>query len=130
MSTVSKMKNKNGYTVIELLILIVILGIAAILITEHITNSIKIDTQSAYDASIKSILAKSKEYGLANIEDVKASETGISVSVNRLVEDGYVSADKNGKVSNPKNDKTNLNDLKILIKYDEDNDTIITELVE
>ena len=124
------MNTKNGYTVIELVVIIILLGIATLLITLNMTKIFKDDSEEVYEEQIMAILAKGKEFGNENLEELQNSENGITITVNRLIEDGFLTADKNGNLINPKNKKTKLNDLKILITYDESNEIIKTEIIE
>ena len=124
------MKSKNGYTMIELVVIIFLLGIATLLTTTNITKNFEDNSEDLYESNIVAILARSRDYGIDNSDEVKDSDNGITITVNKLIVNGYIIADKNGDLINPLDKKNKLNDLKIHIKYDEETNTFLTEMVE
>ena len=123
------MKMKNGYTLIELILVIVFLGIVTVFVAINISRTFQDNTEELYNSTINNILVVSKQFGKNNIEEVKESKIGIVVTVNDLIEEGLISANKDGNIINPKNTNLTLNDLKVRIKYDAATESITTELV-
>lgn len=113
------MKNKNGFTLVELLAVIVVL---AIIITIAVPSAISISNKikaKMYETKIQMILDAAKLYGQENPSNVVNSIDNCSnskITVGTLVNDGYIKKDdvKNGNVVNPK-DNSSMNNLKICI---------------
>ncbi len=113
------MKNKNGFTLVELLAVIVVL---AIIITIAVPSAISISNKikaKMYETKIQMIKDAAKLYGQENPSKVSNDENCTSngkVKVGDLVNDGYIKKDdvENGFVINPKNNKS-MNEVDICI---------------
>ena len=109
---------KNGYTMVELLVVIFIMGVATIITLSATSYAFKDHTDEYYDQKISGILHQAESYAktLKNLEE----EKNIVITVNDLVESGYYMADTDdNKVTDPRNSKANLNAYKIKLTYDE-----------
>ena len=107
---------KNGYTLKQMLIVIVILGIFTLGLFAATSNAYKDNSEEYYEDKIQ-IIEKQATLYAESIEELK--ETGnMVITVNDLVEKGYYIADKNGDVVDPRNDKATLNSLKIKLSYE------------
>lgn len=110
---------KNGYTVIEMLIVIVVLGIFTIGILSTTSYAYKDKTQSYYEETQYLIEKQAKMYG-ETLNNLK-SEGNLIITLNDLIEHGYYTADdSSGNVVDPRNSKATLNGLKIKLTYEED----------
>lgn len=113
------MKNKNGFTLVELLAVIVVL---AIIITIAVPSAISISNKikaKMEETKRQMIVDAAKLYGQENPSSVVNSIDNCSnskITVGTLVNDGYIKKDdvKNGNVVNPK-DNSSMNNLKICI---------------
>lgn len=113
------MKNKNGFTLVELLAVIVVL---AIIITIAVPSAISISNKikaKMEDTKRQMIVDAAKLYGQENPSSVVNSIDNCSsskITVGTLVNDGYIKKDdvKNGNVVNPK-DNSSMNKKKICI---------------
>ena len=107
---------KNGYTIKQMLIVIIILGIFTLGLFATTSNAYK-DSSNDYYADKILVIEKQAELYAETLPELK--ETGNTViTVNDLVEANYYVADKNGDVIDPRNDKATLNSLKIKLSYD------------
>lgn len=111
--------NKKGYTMIELLILIIGMGIVTAIVLATTSYSLKDHSDEYYDQKVHAILRQAESY--AKTLDNLKEEKNLVITVNDLVESGYYVADsKDNKVSDPRNSKANLNAYKIKITYEDD----------
>ncbi len=113
------MKNKKGFTLTEILLVIVIIGIIlsiAIPTAILISKSIK---ERSYDSKMDSIIVAAELYGKNN-KDVFGESEVIQISVETLLANGYVDEDEAcertfGCVLDPRDDSI-MNDDPITIK--------------
>ena len=119
---------KNGYTTIELLSIIGVLGIFTIIILASTSYAYK-DRSSIYFNQIVEVAERQAElYGntLSNLKE----EGSLVITLGDLVEKGYyVADDTEGNVNDPRNSKDTLNGLKIKLVYKEDG-TITAKVIE
>ena len=118
---------KNGYTLIELLIVVVVLGVVSFLTINKVSHSLVDNTDEIYKEDIYSILESAKVYGEANKETLMESSSMV-ITVQDLIDNDYVGCDDNGNYIYVRSDGATLNDLKIVISYDKENDKINSEL--
>ena len=119
---------KNGYTVAEMLIVIIVLGIFTLGIIGATSYAYKDRTDDYYEEKVLLIEKQAELYGktLNNLKE----EGNLVVTVKDLVDNGYYVADNSdGDVVDPRNSKATLNGLKIKLTYNED-DTIKAEVIE
>lgn len=107
---------RNGYTGLELLIVIIVLGVITFVVLATTSSSFKDNTQDLYKESLYLIENQAELYG-ATLDDLK-SEGSKVISVNELVVAGYyVADDSKGNVKDPRNENARLNNLKIKLTY-------------
>ena len=107
---------KNGYSAMELLIVIAVLGIATIVILSSTSSSFKDDSKELYEEKTHLIEHQAKKYGatLNNLEE----QGNLVVLLDDVVKAGYYIADTDdGKVLDPRNKNNSLNGLKIKLTY-------------
>ncbi len=109
---------KNGYTVIEMLVVIGVLGIFTIAILSSTSYAYKDMTPKYYNELVKSIEREATLYGktLNNLKE----EGNLVIVLSDMIDAGYYEADSEGNVIDPRNSKANLNGLKIKLTYNED----------
>lgn len=123
------MKNKNGYTIIELIILIVVLGIATFITINRVSYALSDDKSEVYKMQVKLIETQAQVYGNTIKEELK--NEGKTITVNTLVAENYLEADDDkGKVYDARDEMKTLNDKKIKISYNAENDTVEAKLIE
>lgn len=121
---------KNGYTALEMLVVIVILGVFTISILS-VTSYAYQDRSVTYYEEIQHIIEKeAKLYGEREIINSVKNEGNLVITLNDLVTAGYyVADDKDGNVVDPRNSKATLNGLKIKLTYQDDN-SVIAKIIE
>lgn len=120
--------NKNGYTTIELLVVIGVLGIFTIVILASTSYAYKDRSVIYYDQIVSMAEKQAVMYGntLANLKE----EGTLVITLGDLVDNGYYVADgEDGKVKDPRNSKDSLNGMKIKLIYKE-NGSIKAEVIE
>lgn len=119
---------KNGYTTIELLSIIGVLGIFTIIVLASTSYAYK-DRSSIYFNQIVEVAEKQAELYGSTLSNLK-EEGSLVITLGDLVEKGYyVADDTDGNVSDPRNSKDTLNGLKIKLVYKEDG-TIVAKVIE
>ena len=110
--------NKKGYTLIELLIVMIIFGIITAIFVGTTSYAFKDNTDEYYKIRINNIESNAKRYAMT-LEELKTEDSKI-ITVKDLVNAGYISSDnKDGDVIDPRNSNATLNNMKIKLTYDE-----------
>lgn len=110
---------KNGYTMIELLVVIVAMGLVTLVTLSATSYAFKDHSGEFYDEKVNGILHQAESYG-KTLNTLK-EDGNMVITVNDLVKNGYyVGDDEEGNVVDPRNSKANLNGLKIKLTYKED----------
>ncbi len=113
------MKNNRGYTTLQMLIVIGVLGIFTLVMIGATSYAYKDNSEQRYDEKIHLIMKQARIYGetLNNLKD----EGSLIITVNDLLKNDYYAADdQEGNVIDPRNSKATLNGLKIKLTYLED----------
>lgn len=109
------MKEKtNGFTLIELIAVVAILGLIALIVYPAITSVIRNSRESAYEDQVNVIVKAAQEWSIDNANTLPDDGTVYRVSVDTLVDGGYIS---NDEVKDPRNSSRNLTG-NVEIKYD------------
>lgn len=112
------MKNRRGFTLIEVLCVITILGIIIVIAIPSILN-LKDDNQ-VYCAKLELIKIQANNYALSHEQELNnSSETynnypALKITVQDLLDSSYLEPDKDNIILNPK-DNTSLNNQEIII---------------
>ena len=119
---------KNGYTVKEMLVVIIVLGVFTLGIIGFTSNAYKDQTKDYYEEKVLLIEKEAAIYG-ATLNNLK-EEGNLIITVKDLVDNGYYVADNSkGDVIDPRNSKATLNGTKIKLTYNEDG-TIKAKVIE
>ena len=119
---------KNGYTVKEMLVIIIVLGVFTLGMISFTSYAYKDRSPEYYKEKIHLIEKRAVEYG-ATLDNLK-TDGNVVITVNDLVTNGYyVADDSEGNVTDPRNSKATLNNLKVKLSYLE-NGNIIAKVIE
>lgn len=89
------MKNKKGFTLTELIGVIVLLGIIALISVPILNKVIQNSKQKAYDAQVKEIISSAKKWGTEHDSELpKINKNYKAITLKELVKDGYLEDDK------------------------------------
>ena len=81
--------NKNGFTLVELLAVVVLLGLIALIASPAITGIIKKSKDSLSNSQKQSIELSTKNWATDNMEKLPVDKDCIVVSLKKLQRDGY-----------------------------------------
>lgn len=114
------MKNKKGFTLTEILCVIVILGLITTMVTTNVLSMTKKSNENMYCAKLEMIKSKAIEYGKIYEKELNKSTElfegykSMTIKVQDLIDAGKVTGDKEDSVLNPINKET-LNEEKIIL---------------
>ena len=114
------MKNKKGFTLIEILCVIVLIGILSVIATISIVNLSSKSKENLYCAKIELIENIAESYGikyeleLNNSNELYNGYKSLKIKVRTLVDAGKLEPDKKNDVINTK-DNTVMNDIDIIL---------------
>ena len=119
---------RNGYTVYDILIIIVILGISALIVIPRVSNALKeYDSKDeVYNEIMADYLKLAEMYGNDNKEKIK-EESNTVVSIDDLIKEGYI-VSSTEEIIDIRDNYTKMNNIKIKLIYNEDEDKVIAEL--
>lgn len=124
-----KSLNKFGYTKMEVLVVVVLLGIVAFITINSTSYAFAIDTTNSVK-EVKSLIEKqAEEYALDNLDLFKEANTNY-ILVSELVENGYMMANDDGIVTSPDNSGKTFNDNKIKVEYNKDNNKVEATFID
>lgn len=124
-----KSLNKFGYTKMEVLVVVVLLGIVAFITINSTSYAFAIDTTNSVK-EVKSLIEKqAEEYALDNLDLFKEADTNY-ILVSELVENGYMMANDDGIVTSPDNSGKTFNDNKIKVEYNKDNNKVEATFID
>lgn len=91
---------KKGFTLVELLTIIILLGIISAIAFPIITDQVELAKNEAYEQTVNSIERAAKRYGATNILGYETEERSLPLST--LISSGYL---EEADLINPKTDK-------------------------
>ena len=119
---------KNGYTLIELIILIGALGVITLLIVPKLSTAFYNNNVELYQSSLNIYLHSATLYGNNVVkEDVKTNDNYI-ITIKDLVDVGYVTL-TDGEDILDVNGNSMLG-IKIKLYYDSSNDSVYAEILD
>lgn len=91
---------KRGFTLVELLAIIVLLGIISLIVYPIVNNQVNLAKNEAYDRTVNSIEDAAKRYGTINMLGYPTEEQALPLTT--LISSGFLDEDD---LINPKTDK-------------------------
>ena len=119
---------KNGFTMLDIVIIIVILGASALIVLPSISNALNSydNKDEVYNEILASYLRTAEIYGEAKKEDVKNGNKTI-ITIDDLVNEGYIH-NYQTDIIDIRDNITKMNNIKIKLNYDEQNDKVYAEV--
>lgn len=121
--------NKFGYTKVEILVIVVLVGIVAFVTINKTSYAFAIDNTGAIEEVKSLIELQAQGYALDNLDIFKETATTF-ISVDDLVASGYLIANQDGLITNPADINKNFNENKVKLEYNKAKNTVIATLVD
>lgn len=96
------MKNKRGFTLVELLAVIAILAIILTIVVSSVTNTISTSKDNLHDQQAKQLENSARMWYLESDKDLSDNES-CKISVSDIISDGYI---EGNDVIDPKTGET------------------------
>ena len=121
--------NKRGYTKIEILIVIILLGVVAFITINKTSYAFAVDENEAIDEVKYLIEVQAEDYALANTTLFEETNTTY-ISVEDLIEAGYLVGNEEGLLTNPTDSSKNFNSAKVRLEYNASENNVTATVVE
>lgn len=121
--------NKLGYSKIEILVVIVLLGIVAFITINKTSYAFAVDGSEAIDEVKYLIKVQAEDYALANTTLFDETTTTY-ISVDDLIEAGYLIGNDDGLLTDPTDSSKNLNDTKVKLEYNAEENNVTATVVD
>ena len=121
--------NKLGYSKIEILVVIVLLGIVAFITINKTSYAFAVDGTEAVDEVKYLIEVQAEEYALANTSLFEETNTTY-ISVDDLIEAGYLVGNEAGILTDPTDTSKSFNDKKVRLEYNESENNVSATVVD
>jgi type II secretory pathway pseudopilin PulG len=120
----NRMKKKNGYTTIELLIVLAIFTLGYAFFAIKASYAFNYDeSESNYEYKIHLIQHQARLYAQDHTELFKDSDN-IDIYTSDLIKNGYIIANENNDIVDPRDSSKTLDDYKVTINKNGDTYTI------
>lgn len=108
---------KKGFTLVELIAVVAILGLIAIIVYPSIGTVIRTSRESAYEDQKQIIIKAAKTWGTKteNVNNLTTDGTEYKLTVETLLDEGYITDDD---IKDPRNSKKTLKKDYVSIKYE------------
>lgn len=120
---------KKGFTLVEILAVLVILAVVGMIVIPAINSSVNESRQKAYDAQIETIIEASKKWAVSNNKLLPTDSSVYKLSLSTLINEKYIDNVENGKLKNPKDSSKSMDGC-VYIKYEETYNQYIYEYKE
>lgn len=121
--------NKLGYTKVEILIIVVLLGVVAFITINKASYAFAIDSSSAVNEVKNLIKLQAEDYASDHLTIFDETNSTF-ISVSDLIDEGYLIANDQGLITNPADPNKSFNDNKIKLEYNKDNNTVVATVLD
>lgn len=121
--------NKLGYSKVEILVVIVLLGIVAFITINKTSYAFAVDGSEAIEEVKYLIEIQAEDYASANLSLFDETSTTY-INVADLIEAGYLIGNSDGELTDPTDTSKSLNDTKIKLEYDENSQEVVATVID
>ena len=115
--------NKLGYTKIDVLIVVVLLGVVAFITINKTSYAFEIDNKKAITEYINLIELQAEDYARDNLNLFKETDTTY-ISVDDLVDNKYLIGNEDGLITDPTDNTKVYNSNKIKLEYNKEKNSV------
>lgn len=120
--------SKWGYSKVEVLIVVVLLGVAAFITINKTSYAFAIDNSKTVQEFITLLEMQAEDYAMDNLDIFKETDTTY-VSVEDLVEKKYLIGDEDGLIKDPTDSTKSYNNSKIKLEYNKEKNKVTATFV-
>lgn len=121
--------DKYGYTKVEILIIVILLGLVAFITINRTADVFAIDSSKAV-LEVKSLIeVQAQDYAIDHLNLFDEADTTF-ILVDDLVKNGYLMGNDEGLITNPTDTNQNFNENKIKLEYNRDKNEVSATFVD
>lgn len=120
---------KKGFTLAELLGIIIVLGVIMMITFPIISKTIKDSKEEAYDMQVKMILESARSWAVDNANSLPDAGVQLKLYISDLIQGGYIKESQDGVLINP-SDESKTMDGCVIIEYSNEYNQYIYEYDE
>lgn len=120
--------SKWGYSKVEVLIVVVLLGVAAFITINKTSYAFAIDNSKAVQEFITLLEMQAEDYAMDNLDIFQETDTTY-ISVENLVENKYLIGDEDGLIKDPTDSTKSYNSNKIKLEYNKEKNKVTATFV-
>ena len=120
------MKNKNAFTLVELIAVVSILGLIALIVYPTIASVIKDARENSYQDQVTVIEKAAKSWSIDNASKLSTDGKSYNLKMSELLNGGYISSED---VKDPRNSSKTLSGY-VEIKYDSEYKQFMYEYID
>lgn len=121
--------NELGYTKIEILVIVILLGVVAFITINQTSYAFSLDGSKSIEETKRLIEMQAEDYALANL-DIFNESSVTYITVNDLVENHYLIGNNDGLITNPADIQKSFNDNKVKLEYNQEENKVIANLID
>lgn len=120
---------KKGFTLIEVLAVLVILAVIGMITVPAVTRIITESKQKSYDSQVELIIENAKRWATDNNYLLPDDDSVYKLPVKRLIDEEYLTNIKDGKLKNPLDSSKSMDGC-VYINYNEEYNQYLYEYRE
>ena len=121
-------KRSNGFTIYDILIIVVILGVSALIIIPKVSNALETNDNKdeVYNEILSNYLSIAEKYGNDKKDEVKENG-GKIISIDDLIKEGYLHTYQDN-IIDIRDNNTKMNNIKFSLIYNEESDSVYAQV--
>ena len=100
MNLMESVRMKKGFTLIELIVVIALIGVIAVMVSTNVFGIMNRSRSSLSSTQINTIEEAAEKWGTINADQMPLDDSVLSVDINTLADDGFIDS---ASLENPKN---------------------------
>ena len=121
-------KRRNGYTVLDILIVVAILAASALIVIPKVSNALREsdNKEEVYGEILSNYLSIAEKYGNDKKESIKEND-GMIISLDDLIKEGYLHTYRED-IIDIRDNITKMNNIKFSLIYNEESDSVYAQV--